>query len=205
MKFNLESNLDLWIATGNKGKLVEFRVLLNSLPELKILSIADLPVFSPPPENGKTYLENARIKTRALKAVKPDQWVMGEDSGLEVPGLGNLPGIHSAVYAGPKAADSENRAKLLKMMQLRNVADRLAIFKCCVVTYTPTGEEWIFEGQMEGQIARKETGNLGFGYDSIFVPKGETQTLAELGPAYKNQHSHRSMAIHLLVKRLESL
>lgn len=194
--------MDFWIATGNKGKLTEFKVMLGSRPDLKIFSIADLPVFSPPPENGKTYLENARIKTKALKAVKPGQWVMGEDSGLEVPGLGNLPGIHSAVYAGPKAADSENRAKLLKMMQLRNVLDRKAVFKCCMVVYTPSGEEWIFEGQMDGQIARKETGDLGFGYDSIFIPQGEEKTLAELGPAYKNKHSHRSIAIHKLLEKL---
>lgn len=197
--------MDLWIATGNKGKLTEFKVLLNSLPELRIFSIADVPVFSPPPENGKTYLENARIKTKALKSVKNEQWVMGEDSGLEVPGLNGLPGIHSAIYAGPKAADSENRAKLLKMIQIRNVLDRAAVFKCCMVVYTPSGEEWIFEGQMEGQIARKETGDFGFGYDPIFIPKGEAKTLAELGPAYKNQHSHRSLVIHQLIKKLESM
>lgn len=197
--------MDLWIATGNKGKLTEFKVLMHSLPELKIYSIADVPVFSPPPENGKTYLENARIKTRALKSVKSDQWVMGEDSGLEVHGLGNLPGIHSAVYAGPKAADSENRAKLLKMMQIRHVADRSATFKCCVVVYSPSGEEWIFEGKMEGQISMKEIGDLGFGYDSVFIPKGETKTLAELGPAFKNKHSHRSIAIQQLVTRLQSV
>ncbi|MEY4616292.1 MAG: hypothetical protein RJB66_1252 [Pseudomonadota bacterium] len=197
--------MELWIATGNKGKLTEFKVLLNSLSHLKILSIADLSVFSPPPENGKTYLDNARIKTRALKSVKPEQWVMGEDSGLEVLGLGNLPGVHSAVYAGPKAADSENRAKLLKMMQIRHVADRTALFKCCIVLYSPTGEEFIFEGQLEGKIALKETGDLGFGYDSIFIPKGETKTLAELGPAFKNKNSHRSLAVQQLRAKLESI
>jgi XTP/dITP diphosphohydrolase len=197
--------MDLWIATGNKHKLTEFKVLLNALPELRIHSTSDLPVFSPPPETGKTYLENVRIKTRALKAVKPDQWVMGDDSGLEVAGLGHLPGVHSAVYAGPNAADSENRAKLLKMMQIRNVADRSAAFKCCIVLYTPSGEEWIFEGKLEGQIARKESGDFGFGYDSIFVPKGETLTLAELSPAFKNKHSHRALATQQLIQKLASL
>lgn len=197
--------MNLWIATGNKGKLTEIKVLMNTIPDLHFFSIADLPVFSPPPENGKTYLDNARIKTKALKAVKNDQWVMGEDSGIEVIGLNGLPGIHSAIYAGPKAADSENRAKLLKMMQIRNVSDRSAVFKCTLVAYTPTGEEWIFEGQMEGQIAKKEIGDLGFGYDSIFIPKGETQTLAELGPAYKNKHSHRALAVKQFMSKLQSL
>src|SRR5688500_16744499 len=108
---------ELWIGTGNKGKLGEFKVLFDrELPTLKIFSIADLPTYSAPPENGTTFLENARIKAKSLKSVKPGQWVMAEDSGLEVEALGNLPGIHTARYAGPKAADSENMAKLLKMM-----------------------------------------------------------------------------------------
>lgn len=195
--------MDLWIATGNSGKLTEFKVLLNTIPELIIHSTSELPVFAPPPENGSTYLDNARIKTRALKAVKPGQWVLGDDTGLEVPGLGNLPGVHSARYAGPNARDSENRAKLLKMIKLRNVMDRVARFRCCIVVYTPTGEEWVFEGTMEGQIALKETGLHGFGYDSIFIPKGETKTLAELEPSFKNKHSHRALAIQQFLKKLE--
>lgn len=197
--------MDLWISTGNKGKLTEFRVLLNSIPGLQIHSTSELPVFSPPPETGKTYLENARIKTKALKAIKSDQWVLGDDSGLEVPGLSNLPGVHSAVYAGPHASDGENRAKLLKMLQIRNVADRSAIFKCCLVVYSPSGEEWIFEGSMEGQIARKESGLMGFGYDSIFTPKGETRTLAEIEPAFKNKHSHRAIACQLFLEKLRTV
>lgn len=187
--------MEIWIATGNKGKLTEFKVLLNSIPDLKIFSIADLRTFTPPPENGQTYLDNARIKTRALKAVKPGVWVLGDDTGLEVPGLQNLPGIHSARYAGPKASDSENRSKLIKMLQLRNVADRSAAFKCCIVVYNPAGEEFIFEGELKGQISKTEKGLLGFGYDSIFIPEGETQTLSELGPAFKNRKSHRAEAI----------
>lgn len=196
--------MDLWIATSNKGKLTEFKVLLNSLPDLKIHSTADLPVFSPPPENGATYLDNARIKTKALKAVKPEAWVLGDDSGLEVAGLGQLPGVHSARYAGANARDSENRAKLLKMMQIRQITDRSARFRCCLVVLTHSGEEWIFEGIMEGQIAFKESGTMGFGYDSIFIPKGETKTLAELEPAFKNRFSHRALATQQLIQKLQS-
>lgn len=197
--------MDIWIATGNKGKLNEFRVLLNSLPDVKIHSIADLPVFSPPPENGKTYLENGRIKTKALKALKKDQWVLGDDSGLEVAGLGNLPGVHTAVYAGPNASDSENRAKLLKMMHIRKVVDRSALFKCCLIVYSPSGEEWVFEGQMEGEIAKKESGDRGFGYDSLFIPKGESRTLAEVEPSFKNKYSHRALAVQQFLAKLKSL
>lgn len=194
--------MNLWIATSNKGKLTEFKVLLNSIPDIKISSSADLPVFSAPPETGATYLDNARIKTRALKAVKPDTWVLGDDSGLEVLGLGNLPGVHSARYAGPNARDSENRAKLLKMLQIRNITDRSARFRCSIVVFTDKGEEWIFEGALEGQIALKESGTMGFGYDSIFIPKGETKTLAELEPSFKNKYSHRALAVQQFIQKL---
>jgi XTP/dITP diphosphohydrolase len=195
--------MKIWVATSNKGKLNEFKVLLKSaFPSAEILSITDVSVFYPPPENGKTYTENARIKTKSLKSVKPEDWVIGDDTGLEVKGLDNLPGIHSARYAGPKASDSENRAKMIKMLQLRNATDRSASFKCCIIAYPPNGEEWIFESEMRGSINKKEQGDLGFGYDFIFVPEGQTKTLAELGPAYKNQHSHRALAIKQFIAKV---
>lgn len=197
--------MKLWIATSSKGKLNEFKVLLKSaFPECEILSISDVSVFYPPPEDGKTYLENARIKTKSLKSVKPEDWVIGDDTGLEVKGLDNLPGIHSARYAGPKASDAENRAKMVKMLHLRNITDRSASFKCCIIAYSPSGEELIFEGEMKGSINKKEVGDFGFGYDSIFVPEGQTQTLAELGPAFKNQHSHRALALKQFITKLTS-
>jgi XTP/dITP diphosphohydrolase len=198
--------MKIWVATSNTGKLNEFKILLKSaFPEAEILSIADVKVFYPPPENGKTYLENARIKTKSLKSVKPEDWVIGDDTGLEVKGLDNLPGIHSARYAGPKASDAENRAKMIKMIQLKNVTDRSASFKCCIIAYPPNGEEWIFESEMKGAINKKATGDFGFGYDSIFVPDGQTKTLAELGPAFKNQYSHRALAIKQFIAKATHL
>ncbi len=197
---------EIWIATGSKGKLGEFKLLFGKeFPEVKIFSNADMPSFTPPPENGTTFLENARIKTRAVKAMKPGQWVMGEDSGLEVEALGNLPGIHSARYAGPKAADSENTAKLLKMMQMRAGTNRNAQFKTCMIVYTPTGEEWIFNGELKGQIAKTPAGQHGFGYDPVFIPEGETKTLAEIGSAYKLKNSHRARATQAFFEKLKTL
>lgn len=197
---------ELWIATGNKGKLSEFKILFEKeFPEVKLHSQGELPVYTPPPENGTTFLENARIKTKSLKAMKPNDWVMGEDSGLEVEGLGNLPGIHSARYAGPKAADSENLAKLLKMMQIRNITNRNARFVCCMVVYSPTGEEWIFEGELKGVIGKTPAGQHGFGYDPVFIPTGETKTLAEIGSAFKAKNSHRAKATMQFFEKLKSL
>lgn len=195
--------MELWIATGNKGKLEEYRLTLAKIPEMKVFSQADLPHFTPRPEDGKSFLDNARIKARSVKALKSEHFVLGEDAGLEVEGLNNLPGIHSAVYAGPHARDSENVAKLLKMIQLRSGSNRAAQFKCVTVVLTPQKEEWVFEGVLKGQISTKATGSMGFGYDPVFIPENETRTLAELGPAFKIQKSHRAMALAQFLAKLK--
>lgn len=198
--------MELWIATGNQGKLVEFKMLLNRLVSEKGLDIhsqAELPVFSPPPENGDSFVANARLKARALKAVKPGVWIIGEDSGLLVEGLGGLPGIHSARYAGPKASDSENTAKLLKMLTIRQIANRNASFISTIVAFAPEGTEYVLEGKLAGEIANNQRGTMGFGYDSVFIPAGESQTLAELGLAFKNRMSHRAHAVAQLMELIE--
>lgn len=197
--------MELWIGTTNKGKLSELKLLFErELPELALKSLSELPSYTQPPENGQTFLDNARIKARSLKAMRPGTWVMAEDSGLEVEGLGKLPGIHSARYAGPKASDSENVAKLLKMMILRNATTRAARFYCSLVAFDPQGQEWVFEGEMQGQIAKSPSGQLGFGYDPIFIPEGESKTLAELGPGYKVSHSHRTKAAQKLAQQIQA-
>lgn len=196
--------MELWIATGNKGKLEEYRMALRTVPDIQIFHQGEIKGFTPRPEDGATFLDNARIKAKTLKAVKPNAWVLGEDAGLEVVGLNNLPGVHSARYAGPKAADSENVAKLLKMMQIRNVSPRTAQFKCVTVVITPDNQEWIFEGTLKGTIGPKAVGQMGFGYDPVFVPDNETKTLAELGPGYKIQHSHRAQALNQFIEKLHA-
>lgn len=197
--------MELWIATGNKGKLEEYRMALRAVPDIQIFHQGEIKGFTARPEDGQTFLDNARIKAKTLKAVKPNAWVLGEDAGLEVVGLNNLPGVHSARYAGPKAADSENVAKLLKMMQIRNVSPRTAQFKCVTVVITPDNQEWIFEGTMKGTIGPKAVGQMGFGYDPVFLPENETKTLAELGPGYKIQHSHRAQALNQFLEKLNSV
>ncbi|MBX7231472.1 MAG: RdgB/HAM1 family non-canonical purine NTP pyrophosphatase [Bdellovibrionales bacterium] len=190
--------MQLWIATSNQGKLNEFKSLLNG-KGIEVHSSSELSVFSHPKETGVTFLENARIKVRYLKAVKPQCWVVADDSGLEVEGLGGLPGIHSARYAGEHASDQENMAKLLKMMQLRSPQNRKALMRCVLVVLPPSGgQEEVIEGVIQGTIAEKLRGQYGFGYDPVFIPQGETKTFAELGVAYKNQFSHRAQTIKKL-------
>ena len=196
--------MEIWISTGNKGKLNEYKSILKETFPGKIFSIADVPSFSPRPEDGKTFMENAHIKARSLAALKQDTWVLGEDSGLEVTGLDNLPGIYTARYAGPKASDNENMAKLLKMLQIRQVVDRSAQFVCALVAIGPKGEVWEFVGNLKGQIAKKPSGQLGFGYDPIFIPDNESQTLAELGPGYKLMKTHRAEAARQFLEKLKN-
>jgi XTP/dITP diphosphohydrolase len=191
---------ELWVATTNPGKLNEFRNLMSQTADIH--SSGEIKVYSQPPENGKTFEENARIKARSLKAMKPGTWVVADDSGLEVEGLGGLPGIHSARYAGEKARDPENVAKLLKMMALRSATNRTAQFRCVFVVYDPTGKEHVIEGTVKGTISTAARGTTGFGYDPVFIPDGQTKTYSELGIAVKNQGSHRAQAIQKLARLL---
>lgn len=197
--------VELWIATTNRGKLLEFEMILEPLTKegkVKLKTLSDLDTYFPPEETGTTFLDNARIKARSLKAMKPGCWIVAEDSGLAVEGLNGLPGVHSARYAGPKASDFENRAKLLKIMGLKALSNRNAAFVCQMVVFDPTGQEHLFDGELKGTIAKAEAGKAGFGYDSVFVPAGETKTLAELGLAFKNKVSHRARAVEKLLELL---
>lgn len=197
--------MELWIATTNRGKLLEFEMILEPLVKegkLKLKTLSDLDTYFPPEETGATFLDNARIKARSLKAMQPGAWIVAEDSGLSVEGMNGLPGVHSARYAGPKASDFENRAKLLKIMGLKALANRNASFLCQMVVFDPTGQEHLFDGELKGTIAKAEAGKTGFGYDSVFIPEGETKTLAELGLAFKNKVSHRARAVEKLLELL---
>ncbi len=191
----------LWISTTNQNKLNEFRNIIGS--KVEIHSVGEISFYSAPPENGTTFVENARIKARTLKALKPGVWVVADDSGIEVEGLGGLPGIHSARYAGDKASDGENVAKLLKMLQIRSPGNRKAQFRCALVAYDPSGMEHVVEGIVTGQITTSARGKVGFGYDPIFIPEGYDKTYAELGSAVKNQTSHRAKAIRELMALIE--
>ncbi len=171
--------------------------------KVELHSVLELKTYAAPPENGQTFTDNARIKAKTLKAIKPGVWVVADDSGLEVEGLGGLPGIHSARYAGPKASDGENVAKLLKMLQIRSPLNRKAMFRCVLVAYDPQGQEHVIEGTVSGQISDRVRGTTGFGYDPVFIPEGRSQTFSELGLAVKNQLSHRAKAIRELTALIE--
>jgi len=139
-----------------------------------------------PPETGRTYRDNARAKARFGHGLAPSQWVLGEDSGIEVAALGGRPGVHSARWAADPVA--------ALLAELDGVADRRARYVCELVAISPAGEELAAQGTLEGAIALEPRGSEGFGYDPIFVPAGERRTVAELGDAWKRAHSHRARA-----------
>jgi XTP/dITP diphosphohydrolase len=146
-----------------------------------------------PPETGETYYENARAKALFGREFgDPAAWMLGEDSGIEAAGLGGAPGVRSSRFA----AGDEVGALLAAM---EGVDDRRGRYVCELVALSPGGDERRGTGVLEGAIADAPRGSEGFGYDPIFVPDGETKTVAELGDAWKREHSHRARAARALL------
>ena len=177
------------LASGNRHKLDEFR---RALPDWDI-ALLEAPSF--PPETGTTYVENARGKAEFGRRLAPgDNWVIGEDSGIEAVGLGGRPGLEPARWA------DDGVARLLA--ELAGVDDRRARYACTIVAIGPGGSEIVVEGHLEGTIATAGSGAEGFGYDPIFVPDGERLSVAELGDEWKASNSHRARAVAALAVAL---
>jgi XTP/dITP diphosphohydrolase len=183
-------------ASRNEGKLRELRALL---PDWDIELLGDVEM---PEETGATFYENAAAKARFAQSVEPGRWTIGEDSGLEVDWLGGVPGIRSARYAGEDATDEENVAKLLDALAGIAEGDRGARYVSELVVLASDGAEHRGTGTLEGAIASEPTGAEGFGYDPVFVPTGESETVAELGNEWKRAHSHRAAATRALLRAL---
>ncbi len=151
-----------------------------------------------PPEDGETYYDNALIKARFGRTLAPDGIVLGEDSGIEAAALGGGPGIHSARWGKPGSSVD----RLLR--ELEGESDRRARYVCELVALLPDGTERRGRGTLDGTVATERRGSEGFGYDPVFVPAGETRTVAELGNEWKSTNSHRARAARALVQALGS-
>ncbi len=174
------------VCTGNAHKLAEFRALFPDW-DLDLLRDASFP-----PEDGATYVENARIKARFGRELGPaGRTMVADDSGIEVNALGGGPGVTTARWA-----EGRHVEKLLAA--LAGADDRGARYVCELVAITPDGRELRGTGVLAGSIARAPAGEEGFGFDPVFVPAGETRTVAELGDAWKAEHSHRALAARAL-------
>jgi XTP/dITP diphosphohydrolase len=182
------------LASQNADKARELETLLPGWT----IELLDSDAF--PPETGATYYENARAKARFGRMMGEfDVWMIGEDSGIEVDGLDGRPGIESARFAGDDPV-----GRLLEALAGIDGDGRRARYVCELVCLSPELEEFRGTGTLEGRIAEEPRGEEGFGYDPIFVPDGETQTVAELGDAWKAEHSHRARAARQLDAAIES-
>lgn len=187
-------------ATANKHKLREMRELLPGL-DLEALPEG----VKLPPEEGDSFAGIALEKARAAHAAT-GKAAIGDDSGIEVSGLGGRPGIHSARYGGPDATDEENLDKLLR--EVAEVGeDRRAAYHCALALVDEDGRELVFEARCEGHLIEAPRGEGGFGYDPAFVPgatgEDDQRTMSELSQAEKNAISHRGGAARMLVAHLK--
>ncbi len=188
----------LVFATNNLHKLDEVRAILGG--EYDVLSLQDIDCLCDIPETGSTLQENALIKAKFVK----DNYgfdCIADDTGLEVASLDNAPGVYSARYAGEDCNSERNVEKLLH--ELNGKESRQARFRT-VIAFLEGESEFLFEGQINGQIVDAKRGNAGFGYDPVFMPEGYEQTFAEMGEIEKNKISHRALAVSRFVDFLNS-
>lgn len=179
-------------ATGNRHKLDEFRALLSP-HGFVVLGAADVGGLPAVEEDADTFEGNAAKKAIEIALAKGLP-CFSDDSGLEVAALEGAPGIYSARFAGPKATDDDNVALLLRRMQ--GVTERRARFVCVIACADAQGQLiGTARGECLGQITLAPRGGMGFGYDPVFIPDGESKTFAELGEAVKNRLSHRQAAL----------
>jgi XTP/dITP diphosphohydrolase len=191
--------MHLYCATGNPGKLREFRMAAGEAA-LEIELVPDFRSLPPPVEDGATFEENA-----VKKALHYGRYVEGllfaDDSGLEVDSLGGAPGVYSARYSGPHATDEANNRLLLA--NLRGVAGRRARFVCAIALVERGTVRGVYHGSVEGRIIDEERGPHGFGYDPLFFHEPFGCTFGEASDEQKFAVSHRGQALRAMVRDLK--
>lgn len=189
------------LATGNLGKIKEIRELLKN----SLIQIKDLSDFGPIPEveeNGKTFDDNAYIKS-SFTAKVLGLPAIAEDSGLVVEALGGAPGVYSARYAGKNASDEEKYSKLLKEME--GVKNRSAYFECVFSIAIPSGMALTYEARCKGMITDKPMGKNGFGYDPVFLYPPLKKTFGEMTIEEKGRVSHRGKALIQIKNEIDKI
>ena len=189
------------LASSNKGKLKEFKSILN-LPDTELIAQSEFDVVDAK-ETGCTFVENALIKARHASS-ETGLPSIADDSGIEVDALHGEPGVYSARYAGVegKGSDAANNKKLLTSLENVPKTERTARFYCVIVFLRHKNDPTpiICSGAWEGLILTEETGVNGFGYDPLFYVPSHESTSAELEPEVKNSLSHRGQALSKFIK-----
>ena len=192
--------MKLVIASNNRGKVREYRDILAPLG-FDVYSQEEAGIVLDVEETGTTFEENARLKARAVWEAA-GCCVISDDSGLEVEALHGEPGIYSARYQG---LGTEHERRLAVLRGLEGKDSRRARFVTCICLIDEAGEEHLFRGTWRGEIARKEEGTGGFGYDPIFISEdGGGKTTASLPISFKETYSHRARAVRELLAYLRS-
>jgi XTP/dITP diphosphohydrolase len=190
--------MELIFATQNKNKVAEVQSIVPT--NIKLYSLADKNILDDIPEPFDTLEANAIHKATYIKQ-KFGYDCFSEDTGLIVPSLNGEPGVYSARYAGEHGNAKANMEKLLsKLVPNKN---REAYFKT-IIALLYKNEQHLFIGECHGQIIQQAKGELGFGYDPIFIPNGAAITFAEMDLEQKNKYSHRKKAVTQLLRFLEN-
>jgi XTP/dITP diphosphohydrolase len=187
-------NTLLYACSTNQGKLADFAL---GLAGIRIEPLPGLKQIVPPAEDGNTFEENARLKAIYYSRFT-DQFVLADDSGIEVEALDGAPGVYSARYAGEGSTDTENNVLLLQNLEPHaNRAARyvgvLALAQAGTILVTA-------QGTVEGQILREPRGSGGFGYDPLFFYPPLHRCFAELTPEERFGVSHRGNALRKLAE-----
>jgi XTP/dITP diphosphohydrolase len=195
----LAQKQQLVVATNNKGKLKEFSLLL---PAFEIIAQSSLNIV-PEEELGKTFFENSIQKARVANNASGIA-ALGDDSGLIVPALNNLPGLHSARYAHKNANDEENREHLKNELEKIDLLEAKAYFVCVLVLIQAPQDPFplVATSMLEGIVKTNSQGKNGFGYDPMFYPAGSNHSLAEMDESEKAQISHRGKAVEVLQRKI---
>ena len=192
----------LVIASHNAGKIREIRALLAPFG-IEPVSAGELGLPEPE-ETGTTFAENALLKAHA-SAQGSGLPALADDSGLCVAALGDAPGVYTADWAGPDRDWTRAMRLVEEKLQAKGAVtpeQRKAYFACTLCVVWPDAQERIFEGRAHGTLTWPPRGQLGHGYDPMFVADGQSLTFAELDPAEKNRISHRAKALEKLVRDL---
>jgi len=190
--------MTLVFASSNSNKISEIRSILPQ--NIIILGLNDIGCFEEIPETATTIEGNAIIKANYVSD-KYGYNCFSDDTGLEVEVLNGAPGVYSARYAGEQKDSDDNMTLLLE--QLKPFSNKKASFKT-VIALNLDGKQYLFTGEVKGEIAKEKSGLKGFGYDPIFIPDGFSITFAEFSNEEKNKISHRAIATQKLLHFIEN-
>jgi XTP/dITP diphosphohydrolase len=196
----------LLLATRNKGKIEEFRRILDAIApgEIDLVGLDQFPHLHDVIEDGATFQENALKKAREM-SIATGIPAIADDSGLCIDALNGDPGIFSARWAGMHGDDAANTAKVLE--QLKDVPDqeRQAHFTCVAALYLPDGRSHCEEARFDGWILHAPIGEFGFGYDPIFRPDGFELSSAQMSAEAKDAISHRGKSLRAIAPHVITL